>query len=192
MDGMEGAINTVVERLTAALPAKTIAMRTRYDINPNTQGDLLPDVNLVASYNQARLGVEEYPAILVAGLETPSMKRSDNPQEFLVNYLLRAFVWVRGGDATIVELVRFRLTLALRELLMERRTMTGTLMVDDSTIKESFSELGEDDSQSTVGASYVEFNVWSQETLVDADKPPYGPVDQVDIDTDTLPPHPAL
>lgn len=191
MDGMEGAIATVVERMTAALPGKTTQLRTRYDVDPETEGDQLPDVVTIAPYNRARLGVEEWPAVLIAGQETPNMRRADQPTIWLVTYKLRAFVWVRGDSGETVELVRQRLTLAVRELLLERKTMTDTLMVDDSSLRESFSELARDDTNATVAASYIEFNAWVQEELADA-IPAYGTVEDTQVDTANLPPHPAL
>lgn len=191
MDGMEGAVSTVVDRLKTALPAKTVQLRARYEIDPDTDGDKLPNVITVAPYNRARLGVEEWPAVLVAGQETPTMRRADQPTIWLVTYKLRAFVWVRGDSSEQVELVRQRLTLAVRELLLERKTMTDSLMVDDSSLRESFSELARDDNQATVAASYVEFNAWVQETLDDA-VAGYGPLAEANIDTANLPPHPAL
>lgn len=196
MDGIEGAITTVVDRLKAALPAKTVQLRERYGIDPTTQGHLLPDVVTVDRYNRAQLALEEWPAVLVAGLNTPSMRRADvggGLSKWLVRYDLRAFVWIRADDQVTVELVRGRLTLALRELLLARRTMTGSLMVDDTTLAESYSELMDDDeNQGTIGAAYIAFSVWVEESL-DDEIAGYGDVaEQPRLDTATLPPHPAL
>jgi hypothetical protein len=192
MDGMEGAVALIVDRMTPALATKTAELRERYDVNPDTEGHLLPDFHTVAAYNRARLGVEEWPALLVSGLNTETMRRSDQPGIWLCQYRLRGFIWVRGEDGTGVQLAQHRLTLAVRELLMERRTLTEDAMVDDASLRESYSELARDDNQETVAGAYVEFLLWVSETLADADKPPLGQVEETQIDTAHLPPHPAL
>lgn len=193
MDGLEGAVDVVVARLKAALPAKTAALRARYDVDPETEGHLLPDVITVAPYDAIHLGLEDWPAVLVSGLEATQMRRAEvraGVSVWTVQYALRAYVWARGEDEGTVARVRNRLTLAVRELLLSRQTMTSTLMVDSNSLSESYSELAQDEDGGTVGAAYVAFSVWAEETLA-AERSNLGTVVDRRVDTGVVPPHPA-
>lgn len=195
MDGLEGAVTTVVDRLTAALPAKTTELRTRYGVDAETEGHLLPDVVTVAAYDKHALALEEWPAVLVSGLETMDMTRVDVDgaiEHWLVRYQLRVFIWVRSEDPVSVWKARNRLTLAVRELLMTRRTMNTALMVDEATLTESYSDLAVDEDKATVGGAFVAVQVLVAEELT-GETPDYGEVGSPPaLDTTHLPPHPGL
>lgn len=197
MDGLEGATRLVVDRLRDALPGKTTGLRARYGVDPATGGHLLPDVVTVAGYDTVQLGLEDYPAVLVEGLGAPSMRRdtvTGGGQVWLVVYDVRVYVWVRGPvDAATTLLVRNRLVLAVRELLMQRRLLPGSAMVDDRSLTESYSDVAVDDtSQATLAGGYVQFQLQLVETLDDVDHPAHGPVEEAVLDTGVLPPHPSL
>lgn len=113
---------------------------------------------------------------------------------YAATYPVRIFVWVRGQDDTAADelldgqaadLARKRLTLALRETLLGHQITEVTLgastgidegdpgyaagtaviiRVDESTIAESYSDVGEDDI-STVAASWLDVTVTVEETL---------------------------
>jgi hypothetical protein len=197
MDGLEGAIVTAITRLKAALPVKTAELRTRYDVDDETEGHLLPDVIRVEAFDQVQLGVEEWPAVLVAGLTTPAMELHvvrPGKQVWKVRYQLRAFVFVRASDAPTVVLVRNRLTLAVREILLQRTQLTSNLVVDPRSLEESYSELAVDEEdQQTIGGAWIGFQAVAVEELDDVDQPPTGDLDsRPTLDTGVLPPHPAL
>jgi hypothetical protein len=187
--GLEGACQLVTDRLEAALPGKTAELRTRLGAQP----DDLPDVITVIPHELARLELEQWPAVMVVGQNLEQMVRDDVEADgttWLCTYRLRVWVWARGNDFGHTDRIRKRLTLAVRELLMQLRRLAADGQIDDRSIAESYSDLDVDNAGATIGGSWLEFLLVTRETL--GTIPIAGLADDVVLDTGALPQHPAL
>lgn len=190
MNGLEGACRVVAEHLAAALPGKTAELRTRLAVtNPID----LPDVALVLDHDEAPIPLEGWPAVMVVGQNLESMIRHEvaaTGTDWLCTYRLRVFVWSRGDSFPHTDHIRKRLTLAVREVLMQQRKITAAAHVDDKSLTESYSDLDVDDAGATIAGAFLELNLVTLETL--GTVPTKGVADDLIIDTGTIPPHPAL
>jgi hypothetical protein len=153
----------------------------------------LPDVAVVYAHELGHIPLEEWPAVMVVGQALDRMTRDDVAADgtyWLCTYRIRVYVWARGDGFGHTDLVRKRLTLAVREVLMQLRKVTGNAQLDDSTMAESYSDLDVDQADATIGGAYLEFQLVVREVL--GTVPTKGVVETPVIDTGTLPPHPAL
>lgn len=162
MKGIEDAALAVTDRVTSTMPTRIAELRTRLS-DPT-----LPDLITVAPFDQSTLSMDKWPAVLVVPGTTLTMARTDTDgvvEEWTVRYRLRAFVYVRGHDQARTAQIRYRLTLALREVLMLSRKFDGFSVVE-STLRESFSDVETPPAGAdTIAAAYIEFDLDSREEL---------------------------
>jgi hypothetical protein len=190
VNGLESACQLVAQRLRTALPAKTEEMRGRLSVADPAD---LPDVAVVYDHELGHIPLEEWPAVMVVGQTLERMTRDDVKADgtyWLCTYRIRVYVWARGEGFGHTDRIRKRLTLAVREVLMQLRKVTGNAQLDDSSMGESYSDLDVDQADATVGGAYLEFLLVVQEVL--GTVPTKGVVETPVIDTAFLPPHPAL
>lgn len=193
MEGMEGATRLLADRLRDRLPAKTAALRARYGVT-ELAAESLPDFVTVDHRERIRLGLEEWPACLVVGQETRRIRRDDRgptATTFTARYNLRVFVMVRAAVDADADLARKRLTLAVRELLLEQGTLGAAGTVDETSLTESYSDLARDDTDATVAGAFIAVDVVLEESLTGLTAP-VGTVAAATVDTGALPQHPAL
>lgn len=185
--GIEAASEALAQRVGDRINGKVDELRTRL-----TDPDL-PDVNSVVSFDGNRIAMEEWPAVMVVPQKTVRMvfQNTDGVDEtYNVRYQLQVFVWVRGDDEPSTAINRYRLTLALRETLIESRIF-GDYELDITTFVESFSDVMQDeDTKATIAGAYIQLELTADETLTRGTK--LGTADTAEVNTGLLPPHPAL
>ena len=187
MRGIEDAAVAVAARVRAAMPAKLAELRGRYE-DPQ-----LPDLVTVATFDQAHLSMDKWPAVLIVPGTTVAMRRTDTDgvdEVWEVRYRLRAFSYVRGQHEDRTAQVRYRHALALREVLMTSRRFEGMTILAD-TIRESYSDVETaPEGAGTVAAAYLEFEMTAAETLRRGSIA--GTVGAATVDTYAVPHHQPL
>lgn len=193
MIGPEGAAQLVSTYLEARLPVQLAAVRARLAVAASA----LPDPGLVLPVDKLRLGVEDYPAVLVEVQRLRRLIRVDvdaGRELYAGVYPVRTLMFVRGDDQLDTDLVRKRYVLAVREALLSRRQLTGLdpgptgIVVDPLSLAESYSPTMTDDAGATIQGAYVDVDVTVREDLEpDA---PLGTATTLEADTRLLP-HPG-
>jgi hypothetical protein len=207
MRGPEAAAELTAAWLGSRIPARLRILEAERGLTANAIGDPA----IVVPYDRLRLGLEEWPAVLVVGQAlrklSPAEVLEDGREAYVATYALRVFVWVRGEDELDTDQLRKRYVLAVREALLERRTMTSSstggrrivdpvaapaIAVNPLSIGESYSDLALDDVGTLAGA-WLDVDVDVPEFL--SAPAGYGqllnPVVTANADTATIPPHPA-
>lgn len=201
MIGPEGAGERVRAWLEARIPARLRILETRLGLTPGSIGD--PDH--VAGEERGPLGIEEWPAVYVLPQTMRSLELADVDGEagelYRATYGIRVLAWVREDGYAEVDLLRRRYVLAIREALLERRTLQlsqsvyvgnpdADLAVDPRSIRESYGDLLTDEStQQTIAGAYLDVDVTVAELLEGPAK--LGTVTTADV-TGTELPHPGL
>jgi len=186
MIGPEGATVAVATRIANLMPDKLIELRERL------ADEKLPEVNSVTAFDDHRIPMQKWPAIMVVPQDTPKMTMAGTngvEEKWSTRYVMRAFVWVRGADKLNVAINRYRITLALREVLLASRRF-GDFELDVTTFRESFSDVMDIKNEGTIAGAWIQFDMTSEETLTTGTA--LGTVTTTDVNTGVIPPHPAL
>jgi hypothetical protein len=187
VNGVEGATEAVTERVRSLIAAKMLELRDRYQ-NPD-----LPDVNSVTAFDDNRIPIDGWPAIMIVPQTTPKMTWAGTngvDETWTARYVMRGFVWVRGNDQLDVALNRYRISLALREVLLASRRFDD-YELDVTTFQESYSDTMVDKkTEATIAGAWIQWEMTSEETLRTGRA--LGTVETTRVDTDVVPQHPAL
>lgn len=171
MYGHEGAARDLKRRMAERVPAHLAAIRRERGATLAQ----LPDPALVKAHFVASLDVDDYPAICVTELDTPTGltgSRGISQQmaytAYTYRYPFRVFVYVRGQDYGDTELKLKRYLTAMRMALLEDLMLTATdqatVAVDVGTITENFFQPDED-ARSALGAGYLAVVLESEEVI---------------------------
>lgn len=206
MLGPEGAASHARTWLATRIPARLRILEARY--STPTAPVVLPDPVQVLDHEVGPLGVEDWPSVFVLPLRQEAMQlvdvRQDSSEVYRVVYALRVLAWVRAGDYATTDQLRKRYALAIREALLERKTLTPAPtynsgdygaatednVVDPGSIREDYSDVMVDAAKRTIAGVDVTVNLIVTEVLsplVNA----LGTAEDLDV-TPTLTPHPAL
>lgn len=187
MIGVEGATAAIATRVGNLLPDKMAELRERL-ADPK-----LPEVNSVTAFDDNRIPIQKWPAIMIVPQTTPKMTWSGTDgvdEKWTVRYKMQAFVWVRGTNQLDVAINRYRITLALREVLLRSRQF-DEYELDITTFQESYSDVMVDKkTEATIAGSWIQFEMTADETLTTGTA--LGTVAVATVDTGVIPPHPAL
>lgn len=206
MLGPEGAAEHARERLAARIPARLRILEGRYTLPPGT----LANPAKVLAHEDGPLGLEDWPAVYVLPQRLAELRlvdvRPDASEVYRCVYDLRVLAWVRAHDYTATDRLRKRYALAIREALLERKSLTPAEQaqagdyaaedntVDPSSIREDYSDVMTDQAKRTIAGAWLDVRLITIETL--AGPAALGVVGEVDVretaDTAAIPPHPAL
>lgn len=203
MIGPEGAAQAVAERLAAALPGRLAELRTRYTVTAAE----LPDPALVEPHDRIRRPLEDWPAVLVLVQQlarfTPTDRPSAGGETWVARYPFRVYLWLRAEDDVDVDLLRKRYVLAVREVLLARRSLMDTAgpagdvpNVDPLALTEDYGPVALDENGNTIAAAYVAADILIAEEVTPL--PELGTVNTTTVTVEHLdppaepPPHPAL
>ena len=200
MLGPEGAARHAVTWLAARIPARLRVLEARYS-TPEAPV-VLPDPVRVLDHEVGPLGVEDWPSVFVLPLRQEGMTlidvREDASEVYRVIYAIRVLAWVRAEDYAATDQLRKRYALAIRECLLERKTLTPAPtygsgeygassednVVDPTSIREDYSDVLVDEARRTIAGVDVTVNLIVTEVL---DGPTaLGTVEDVEVT-----PHPA-
>lgn len=178
MDGPKLVVDSIVARLAAALPPKLTELRIRTPV-----GHDVPNPYTVVGYEPESEGLDQLPAVYVTELESTLTGGSadDDGTLFTVDTDTYVFVIVGGFDQQSVVQARQMYTLAVREILMQRRDV-GDVQILTRRYTESHSEIDRGD-RGLVAAVRIRFTARTME-LATPYLPPIGA--GVDVSTRLL------
>lgn len=195
MHGPEDTAKRARDWLYGRLPARLRIIEERLELDPNS----LADPAQVLDHERGPIGLEDWPSVFVLPLGTTGTTLVDvedgGAEQYLTTYRLQVLAWVRADDYEATGRLRLRYALAIREALLERKSLklpTGVVLgdpdsdlaVDPRSIRENYSPLIDDEGRTIAGVE-VTVEVTVRELL---EAPPaYGTVEELDVAV-----HPAL
>jgi hypothetical protein len=200
MQGPEGAAARVAEWLNGRIPARLRIIEEALELEALS----LADPAQVIAHERGPIGIEDWPSVFVLPTRTVRMSLVDveegGAETYSVTYAMQLLAWVRADDYEATNALRLRYALAIREALLERKTLTlptgivlgnpeSDLAVDPNSITENYSPLMTDEAKRTIAAVDTSVNIIVREEL--GAPPALGEVDELDI-TEQLIPHPSL
>ena len=192
MTGPEDVAETIRAHLAAAVPVRLAAIRAVVAADEAT----LPDPALVAAQERDLLNLGEWPAIFVVVQRLARLRRIDGPNDdgtmdYLADYPVRVFMFLRAAGYVEVDTLRKRYARAVREALF---TAQDTTRIDEASYVESYSDVGVDDAKRSIAGAWAEVTVSVVETMP-APLPAIPAPDpdgwDLVVDVEALP-HPAL
>lgn len=196
MHGPEDTARRAADWLRDRIPARLRIIEARLGL---AAGELA-DPAQVLDHERGPIGIEDWPSVYVLPLRTGGMRLVDvedgGAEQYLTTYTLRVLAWVRADGYEATGRLRFRYALAIREALLERKTLTlnanvtagdpdSDLAVDPGSLVEDYSDVMVDDASRTIAGVDVTVTVTVRELL--EPPPPLGVVD-----TTAVAVHPAL
>lgn len=188
MDGPEGATTRVNAWLALRLPVRVAMLRRRLNVD---EADL-PAPATVLPYDKLSLGVEEWPAVLTAAQELRAFRPlgldNDGVETYAATYTVRIYALVRGDGEAEVDVARKRYVLAIREALLERKTLRLLvegqatpleLAVSPASIRESYSDLAPTEA-GTIAGAWLSADVTVEERLEPVNTDTAPPADMPD------------
>lgn len=201
MHGPEDLGKRAAGWLTGRIPARLRIIEQRLDLEPLS----LADPAQVLDHERGPIGLEDWPSVFVLPLGTTRTELVDvedgGAEQYLTTYRMQVLAWVRADSYEATSRLRLRYALAIREALLERKSMTlgnGTVLgnpdsdlaVDPRSIVENYSPVLEDEAKRTIAGVDLTLNVIVRELL--EPPPPYGTVATTAVDVAPLPVHPSL
>lgn len=210
MYGPEDTARRVTAWLALRIPARLRILEARLDVErPDTKPHRLSDPAQVLDHERGPIGLEDWPSVFVLPQELTASQLVDvldgGAEEYLNTYRVQVLAWVRANGFEATSNLRLRYALAIREALLERKSLTlpsGTVVgdpdwdvsVDPRSLRESYSPLIDDEGRTIAGVT-TNVAVTVRERVAPFNT--YGPLAGVDVDvtaddTLALPAHPAF
>lgn len=150
--------------LETDLPARLIKYRNAW----NLDDEELPEPLKYLAYEP--IAIDHWPtlitvAISMNGLERKDYTRAFDPQ-FHVNYLMRTYIWVKDDHSELCTAKRDRLTTVLRSAFLDGPSLNRCaeednlhVMIDESTIREEYSDLTLIKGERVMAGSYISYTL---------------------------------
>lgn len=179
MQGADAAVTFVMNYLEADLPARMVRYRNAWNLDDIR----LPLPTSYWRFEADKIAWEDYPVCSTICLSTNRIQRIDydtwsNP-EYRVEYTMRTYLYVGGdgepygirGEEYTTKMVR-DLTTVVRSALLDHQCLvhsdpTGSLdvRIDESSLREEFSELTYLKGERFMAASYLGYTVHLNEVV---------------------------
>ena len=169
MQGPHQAKYFVNSYLEADLPGRLIKYRNAW----NLDDEELPEPLKYLSHEP--VAIDHWPtlitvAISMNGLERKAYTNAFDP-EFHVNYLMRTYIWVKDDNSELCTIKRDRLTTVLRSAILDTPSLNRCAddnniyaMIDESTLREEYSELTLIKGERVMAGSYLAYTLTINET----------------------------
>ncbi len=209
MIGPEGAANALAELLTEHLADQAAQVVARLEVHDEDATRLERSYYVPQRIEPRQLNdlpIDDWPAFLVVARRLTRLKPVDvsaaaasaSATVYAATYELRVFTYARGLDDATTDLARKRLTLAVRETLLEHLAFTVTVggaevsgTIDPLSIVEEYSDIGFDEElAATIAASQTDLTATLEEVTPLAVEAPVAE-DPAAVDLAAIP-HPAL
>jgi len=200
MHGPEDVAKRAADWLYGRIPARLRIVEARLDdAYPDDAPHTLADPAQVLDHERGPIGIEDWPSVFVLPQELTASQlvdvHPDGGEEYLNTYRMQLLAWVRADSYESTNALRLRYVLAIREALLERKSLklgTGVvagdpdadLSVDPRSIRESYSPLIDDEGRTIAGAT-VTVLITARELL--EPPPALGTVEDTAVEV-----HPAL
>jgi len=188
MQGAYKAKNFVNNYLQSDLPGRLIKYRNSWNLDDEN----LPDPLKYLVYEP--IAIDHWPTIITVAISMTGLERDDytgllDPMYF-VNYSMRTYVWVKDDDSEQCTAKRDRLTTVVRASILDSPSLSlcGAaddldVQVDETSIREEYSELTLLKGERVMAGSYLSYNLRINEVVrVDT----IGTVSQIDTEINPL------
>lgn len=182
MHGPHFAKSFVTDYLRVDLPKRLVSYRNGWNVDDIT----LPTPTQYLNYEP--IGLDEWPSIITVALSMSGLDRMHfdrgNPV-YRITYNMRTYVWVKTEYPELATLMRDRLTTVVRSALLDYPCLKATdpretfqAMIDESSVREEYSDLTLLKGDRVLAGSYVGYELTMNEIVM---REPVGTVAEIDL-----------
>jgi hypothetical protein len=170
MQGAHSAKYFVNSYLESDLPSRLVKYRNAW----NLDDEELPEPLKYYAYEP--LAIDHWPSLITVAISMNGLTRSDytkifDPQ-FRVEYVMRTYIWVKADSSEECTFKRDRLSTVLRSSFLDSPSLNRCgeeanleVMIDESTIREEYSDLTLLKGERVMAGSYISYNLVINEIL---------------------------
>lgn len=183
MHGPQYAKSYVNEYLKLDIPVRIINYRNGWSVDDIT----LPTP--VDFFIHEPIAMDVWPTIITVAISTSKLDRIgyDGPDPlYRVDYAMRTYVWTRSDGAESATIMRDRLTTVLRAALLDYPCLKAydernsfRAMIDESTIREEFSDLTLLKGDRFLAGAYISYILQIDEIVT---REPLGTIEEFDLE----------
>ena len=187
MNGSHAAKKYVNDYLLLDMPKRLIEYRNSWGVSSTA----LPSPEQYISYEP--LSIDRWPSIITVVLSTNALERigfENNNPVYRVQYSMRTYSWVRDDGSEQCTIQRDRLTTVVRSALLDYPCLKAfdsrfnfRILIDESTIREEFSDITLLKGDRVMSGSYVAYNLEIDEVV---ERTPLGEVDSIELETEAV------
>ena len=182
MHGGQFAKSFVTAYLESDIPKRVFDYRNGWQVTDTE----LPSPAKYLSYEPVAL--DAWPTLITVAISTNRMERvgymrGTEPQ-YRVNYVMRTYVWARGGNAEEATLCRDRLTTVVRSALLDYPCLNAVTAndygsfqakIDEGSMREEFSDLTPLKGERYMAGAYLGYELAMDEVVMRRE---HGTVDE--------------
>ena len=187
MQGPHKAKEFVNLYLESDLPDRLIKYRNAW----NLDDEELPEPKKYLSYEP--IAIDAWPTLITVAISMDGLERTDYTRlfdpRFSVNYTMRTYIWVKDDQSDLATLKRDRLTTVLRSALLDGPSLNQCgdaegleVMIDESSIREEYSELTLIKGERVMAGAYIGYTV----TIVETSRIPVIASSATSIETEVV------
>jgi hypothetical protein len=187
MQGPHKAKEFVNLYLESDLPDRLIKYRNAW----NLDDEELPEPKKYLAYEP--IAIDAWPTLITVAISMDGLERTDYTRlfdpRFSVNYTMRTYIWVKDDQSDLATLKRDRLTTVLRSALLDRPSLNQCgdaegleVMIDESSIREEYSELTLIKGERVMAGAYLGYTV----TIVETSRIPVIAPSATNIETEVV------
>ena len=169
MQGPHKAKEFVNLYLESDLPDRLVKYRNAW----NLDDEELPEPKKYLAYEP--VAIDAWPTLITVAISMDGLERTDYTHlfdpRFSVNYTMRTYIWVKDDQSDLATLKRDRLTAVLRSALLDGPSLNQCgdaegleVMIDESSIREEYSELTLIKGERVMAGAYLGYTVTIVET----------------------------
>lgn len=169
MHGPQFAKSYVNEYLKIDIPVRIISYRNGWNVDDIT----LPDP--VDYFIHEPIAMDNWPTLITIAISTNRLNRIGHDGAdplYRVDYSMRTYIWVRAGGAEEATIMRDRLTTVVRSALLDKPCLNAydarnsfQAMIDETTMREEFSDLTLLKGDRFLAGSYVAYTMQIDEVV---------------------------
>ena len=169
MQGPHKAKEFVNLYLESDLPDRLVKYRNAW----NLDDEELPEPKKYLAYEP--VAIDAWPTLITVAISMDGLERTDYTRlfdpRFSVNYTMRTYIWVKDDQSDLATLKRDRLTAVLRSAILDGPSLNQCgdtegleVMIDESSIREEYSELTLIKGERVMAGAYLGYTVTIVET----------------------------
>jgi hypothetical protein len=169
MQGPHKAKEFVNLYLESDLPDRLVKYRNAW----NLDDEELPEPKKYLAYEP--VAIDAWPTLITVAISMDGLERTDYTRlfdpRFSVNYTMRTYIWVKDDQSDLATLKRDRLTTVLRSAILDGPSLNQCgdtegleVMIDESSIREEYSELTLIKGERVMAGAYLGYTVTIVET----------------------------
>jgi hypothetical protein len=187
MQGPHKAKEFVNLYLESDLPDRLIKYRNAW----NLDDEELPEPRKYLAYEP--VAIDAWPTLITVAISMDGLERTDYTRlydpRFSVAYTMRTYIWVKDDQSDLATLKRDRLITVLRSAILDRPSLNQCgdaegleVMIDESSIREEYSELTLIKGERVMAGAYLGYTV----TIVETSRIPVIASSATSIETEAV------